>query len=106
MKRCPKCGNRFTLLEKFKALNRKNSEIKCKKCGEIYRKNNRIISGISIALSSIITLYLAEKIKEVSYSSKFLTFGGGAFIIMAIAYILCYCSIILLSLFVKYKKAE
>lgn len=47
MKNCQECGHRFTVLEKFKALNRKNSEIKC---GTIYRKNLKWIIGINIFL--------------------------------------------------------
>ncbi|WP_288327001.1 hypothetical protein [uncultured Clostridium sp.] len=97
MKICQECGHRFTVLEEFKALNRKNSEIKCSKCGTIYRKNLKLIIGISIFLTVIISSLLGDKIKEQYYSAHLLVIGASAACI-------CYMLIVLLSIFMRYRK--
>lgn len=104
MKICQECGHKFTVLEKFKALNRKNSEITCTKCETMYRKNLKWITGISIFLAVIISSLLGDKMKEQYYTSHLLMIGGGAFIIVASAFCISYVLIVLLSIFIKYKK--
>lgn len=101
MKCCLKCGGKFTHKEKIKAFNRKGFEIHCAECGSKYRKNNRIISGLSIFFTGVLLLPIGDELKNLINSSSIrsiIVFFSAIFIMLFIT--------LVFNSFVKYERVE